>query len=235
MSYKTLNDKVRRRALIPFLDMGLNIRGWLITFAVSKNGQSLFESPANNRDPEVSEMLSIWKESVHERLLRILHMSTFLVSGLSVPGQDILWVTDEDDIAANVSQLTGLTNLFAVITSNSLNHNLRHLRCATARSDDGSRSLEDLLSYADLAAGTVCEYATAIQGNHKFLQKSVISPVPRSISWKSRTILPWLASSAGDLHRLTCLIDLADDQQKIVATMLRWHTLPWVYVHQPDR
>jgi hypothetical protein len=169
MAFKALNDKLRKNALASFLRMGEEIDGWLVTFAISRGSISAFR--AEDRSAEVSLALSSWKPAVQERLMRVLHFSAFLVSGLSAPGQDVLWIIDEDAVAANVAQLTKLTQLFGNAASNSLNHDLRHIRCGTAKSDDGSLALEDLLAYSDLAAGAVSEFATAMGGDLRFLQK----------------------------------------------------------------
>jgi hypothetical protein len=224
ISFKSLNDKVRRNALVPFLQIGNRICGWLVTFAVSKNGLSLFEP--GPRKTEVEQTLAIWKLPVQERLLRVLHFSAFLLSGLSVPGQDVLWVIDEDEIAANINQLTQLTKLFGIVASNSLTHDLGHMRCATAKSDDGSRSLEDLIAYSDLAAGSVCEITTAMAGGHRYLQKDIVASLPSSVSWKSRLMGSWLALRSTTLHRMTWLIDLSEGRPTMHARILRWHALP---------
>jgi hypothetical protein len=222
IAFKALNDKVRRAAMPAFLAMGSEIQGSLITFAISRNRASIFEvgEPASFE----SELLASWqKMHIRERLLRVLHLSAFLLSGLSAPGQNILWVTDEDEIASNVDQLTALTKVFNVIASNSLSHNLGHLRCATAKSDDGSRTIEDALAYADLAAGAVSELVTAMQGGHKNLQKHVVSPVPPGLSWKATGIGQWLAESTGSLKRHICLMDLRPNAPGMVVSMLRLH------------
>jgi hypothetical protein len=224
MSFKAMNDKVRKSALVPFLQIGNRIHGWLITFAISKRGGSLFQGEPT--ETESGQILMGWKRPVRERLLRVLHLSAFLLSGLSSPDQNVLWVIDEDDIAANVEQLTQLTKLLAIVSSNSLIHSLSHLRCATTQSDDGTRSLEDLTAYCDLAAGSICEIATAMKSNHRFLQRDIISPLPSVLSWKTRVIASWLANSSSPLRRLTCLIDLKEGSAGMRAQILRWHALP---------
>ena len=160
MAFKAMNDKLRREALVPFLQLADEIEGWLVLFAVSKVGGSSFRSA--DRPDEFEQLLKSWKPSVRERLLRIMHFSAFLLSGLSSPGQDVLWIIDKDEVAANAKQLTQLTQVLARVSSNSIGHDLRHLRCGTTHSDDGSLSLEDLVAICDLGAGALCEVATAI-------------------------------------------------------------------------
>ena len=123
MSFKALNDGMRRRALVPFMRAAAGIEGCLVQFAISKAGGSLFTEAAE--DELGRALLKRWKPNVQERLLRVLHLSAFLLSGLSVADQDVLWIIDEDDIAANVTMLTDLTALFARVLSSYSPHTLR--------------------------------------------------------------------------------------------------------------
>jgi hypothetical protein len=223
MAYKGLNDKVRRQALGPFLRMSGLLRGWLVTFAISKNGLSFFQT--RDRTKDVEDLLARWKTPVQERLLRVLHLGGFLVSGLSRPRQDLFFVTDEDDIAANVPQLTDLTKLFGIVASNSLSHDLGHIRCGTAKSDDGTLWLEDLLAYADFATGAVAEIITAMAGGHGLLQRDIVAPLPSGLSHKARAMASWLSDNGEDLHPMTCVIDLGTSP-KMRARLLHWHTMP---------
>ena len=56
MSFKTMNDNLRRRSLIPFLSMADSINGWLVTFSVSKQLENLFEKP-----PDAVEYSDLFK------------------------------------------------------------------------------------------------------------------------------------------------------------------------------
>jgi hypothetical protein len=221
MSFKAMNDKYRRQALLPFLTLANGIEGWLVVFAISKAGGSLFR-----RVEEISQahgLLGGWKPRVRERLLRIMHLSAFLLSGLSSPGQDVLWIIDEDEIAANIPQLTQLTGVLGNMTSNSIDHNLRHIRCGTTRSDDGTLSLEDLAAVADLGAGALSEITTAMIDQRQFPRRGIISPPPAGLTWKSRTLATWLGADVGSLQRLCCSIELSTGSSSMRASMLHWH------------
>ena len=224
MAFKAMNDKYRRQALVPFLRLADHIEGWLVLFAVSKIGGSLFGGAEESADAEY--LLTNWKPSVRERLLRIMHFSAFLLSGLSSPGQDVLWIIDEDEVAANVQQLTQLTQVLGRVSSNSMAHDLRHLRCGTTHSDDGSLSLEDLVAICDLGAGAICEVATAMISQGRFPRRDVVSALPKGLSWKSRVLASWLAADNKSLQRLSCLVELSASSSRMRATMMRWHAIP---------
>ena len=205
MSFKSMNDNLRRRSLIPFLSLADSIDGWLVTFSVSKNLENLFED--QKYLAESSELLKLWKRRPAEKLLLILHFSAFLVSGLSLPYQNILWVCDQDDIAANVNQLTQLTKLFGIISSNFEGHKLGHLRCGTTQSDDGSLALEDLVSICDLSAGLFAEIISGLVGEGLFPRKGIISGMPSILSDKSHILTAWLSHDKASLRRINCVID----------------------------
>ena len=224
MAFKSMNDKYRRRALVPFLQLADHIQGWLVLFAVSKVGGSLFGKAGDSDENEY--LLKSWKPRVRERLLRVMHFSAFLLSGLSSPNQDVLWIIDKDEVAANVQQLTQLTQVLARISSNSLSHELRHLRCGTTHSDDGSLSLEDLIAVCDLGAGAFCEVATAMITQRKLPRRGIVTPLPTELSWKTRLLASWLAVDNRPLQRLSCLIELSASSSQLQTTMMRWHTVP---------
>ena len=58
MAFKAMNDRYRRAALVPLLDLADLIHGWLIVFAISKAGGSCFAQPEG---PEADRILTNWK------------------------------------------------------------------------------------------------------------------------------------------------------------------------------
>jgi len=223
MAFKNLNDKNRRQALIPFLQMAQTINGMLVTFAISASGskaRSLFRDDDNPIDLETETMISAWKPPVFERVMRILHFSSFLLSGLSTSGQDLIWLIDDDEVASNTHQLTLLTNLFNIVWSNYDSHDLNHVRCGTAKSDDGSFSLEDMLAIPDLAAGAVGAAGSLIRTRSMSPANGLWLPLPKDLKWKTRTIISWLAFDACPLRHLT--IHLNVPERGIAVNRVRW-------------
>jgi hypothetical protein len=224
ISFKAMNDSHRRRALVPFLDIGNSLIGHLFIFAVPKNGESLFDS-SDDESASDRKLLETWKPTVREKLLRILHISSFLLSGLSTPTQDVTWIIDEDDVASNSNQLTALTNLFGTISSHYLLHSLGHLRCGTTASDDGTLAIEDLAAIPDLVAGAVCEIGNAM-GAGWHTPSKMIAPLPSRLSWKSRVLATWLGNDRSTLRRFTYIIRVDAEAPGIGVTALKWHAVP---------
>ncbi len=224
MSFKQMNDAHRRRVLVPFMQMASRIEGYLILFAISKKGGSMFHF--SDTSDEKDKLLSVWKPVIQERLLRIVHLSAFILSGLSVPQQYLLWIIDQDEIAANISQLTSLTNVFARVFSNCANHDLRHLRCGTTQYDDGSLVLEDLAAIPDLTAGAFSEICTGFIDQSRFPGSEVVVPIPTGLTWKSHLIGSWIACQERPLRQLSCVIELEPSSTRLRATILKWHAIP---------
>lgn len=221
MSFKALNDGMRRRSLVPFMRAASSIEGCLVQFAVSKAGGSLFTETSG--DEFGAELLKRWKPHVQERLLRVLHLSAFLLSGLSVPGQDLVWIIDEDDIAANVAMLTDLTELFARVFSSYSSHALRHIRCGTtATADDGGLVLEDLAAIADLTTGALGELCTGFVNDDAFPRKGLITSVPSNLRWKTKLIASWMATPMFPIQRHTTIVELQPGSTRTRISTLGW-------------
>jgi len=172
MSFKALSDRDRRKALPTFLDGANSIDGGLAVFAVAKNIDSLFLAVQTNGDRE--RLLAPWKPNVREHLLRVTHLSAAVIATATSPGQNLLWIADEDEIASNDRQLVALTQLVARIFSNALTHDLGHIRVGTTGSDNGSLELEDLVAICDLAAGSICEAVSAMAAQRLFPVRGIV-------------------------------------------------------------
>jgi hypothetical protein len=219
LSFKALNDGARRAALPVFLKAADEIDGVLVVVAVDKDAGSLFE---RSDASETQEWLGGWKTAVQEQVLRIAHLGSYLVAGFSAPNQNVLWIVDQDQIAANDGQLTQLTKIVGTVGGHYLKHNLGHLRCATTRSDDGSLAIEDLAAISDLAAGAFAEYFNAVTRQGRFPVKGIISPEPLGLSPKTRLLCRWLLDPNQALSRLFLLLDRPNDGAGLRATKIKF-------------
>src|SRR5207249_3520816 len=101
-----------------FLSAANNIGGLSVSILVHKAIVSLFRESAQIDLSEPGlEGFSHWKGTSFEKMLRIVHLVSFFIAGLSRAGQDVLWITDEDEIAANDDRLSELTKLFGNVSS----------------------------------------------------------------------------------------------------------------------
>lgn len=215
-SYKALRDRKRKEILPQFLNAANQIPGLLVVVLTKKNIESLFKPNGHLEitDPEI-EKFRHWSPRVLEKLLRIVHFLSLFVAGLSRSGQDVLWITDEDDIVANIDRHQDLTTIFGQICSHYLKHNLRHLRVATTASDTGKRDVEDFVAIADLAAGALCEVLNTYLREGVAPTPGLILPVPSQLDDKALGLMNWFSDRTQGLKRLVLSIDPIEDSTSL--------------------
>ena len=201
MSFKGLNDRRRQQALVPFLRAADSIPGLLFTVIIEKSLKGTVFDFRSEDAEDPSLKFNHWSASAFQRFVLMGHFGSLLLSGLSAPMQNVLWFTDEDDLAANDSRIIEGTRALATITSNYLPHTLGHLRYGTTKSDPGNRSIEDLAALPDLAAGALNEIIVSTPISH------LLTPAPQSLSAKTRNIAGWLSESFHTLKKITFVID----------------------------
>ncbi len=121
MSFKALNDSRRRQALVPLLRASNTIPGLLLIVLVDKKIDTLFKDDGNNTLNALSGVKN-WGQPTVERFLRMAHLGNILLAGLSAEGQNVIWLTDEDDIVANQQRIIDGTKVISHISSHYLPH-----------------------------------------------------------------------------------------------------------------
>lgn len=161
MAFKDLKDRHRWCALGPFLAAADHLNGLCVTFAFDTSIATLFDGglPVDLRVPALARYRG-WDKQALEKLARVAHLLNLLLAGMSRPGQNVLWITDNDAIAAN-QQLAGDAGaLLDHLGHEYMEHRLGELTLVVAGAvDPRDRQLaEDLLAIPDLAAGAIAEY-----------------------------------------------------------------------------
>jgi hypothetical protein len=224
IAFKNLRDKKSRGVLNSFLDAANTIPGLSLTVLIHKDIESLFRTTGriDRTEPELQNYLH-WPETSFEKMLRVVHIIGLFLAGLSRSGQDVIWFTDEDEIAANDDRLRELTAITMNITSHYLPHDLRHLRCGTTKSDNGTRQIEDLVSIPDLIAGALSEVLMAQNAEGLVPQDSLLLFRPHRLSSKTAEIMNWFASSINPLKRLVYVIEPGRMSPSLSLRQLRFH------------
>jgi len=206
INYKNLNDNIRFRALYPFLQLSNKINGLLVSVLVHKELITLFKNELDFDKPEF-QPLKVWHPKTVEKLLRVITLNAFFIAGLSHPTQDIMWITDQDDIVVDDNKLTIITSLFMKSISPLLNHDMGHLRCGRTNIEKDTMFFEDLCSLPDLVSGALVDYMTLQENNGIFPESNLIIAAPKDIKEKINRIIYWLTnkSSAIRLKKL-CLV-----------------------------
>lgn len=215
VSFKNLNDRYRQKALIPFLRASNCIPGVLFSFLIDKNIESLFEKKGklDLSDPEYKNYKH-WKPSVFEKILRIAHFGSLILACMSAPNQNILWISDEDEIAPNKKRLVEVCKIFEHHSNHYLPHLMGKSKFGTAQCDDGSLFIEDLLAIPDLVAGTLCELAPGFSNKACELENLNIFK-EQVIQYKSTIIMNWLMDPIHTLKKIIIRLEAIDGEINI--------------------
>lgn len=211
MSYKALNDRQRRQAMLPFLAAADSIPGVLATVLVDKKFiRSLTMTMEDHL--QIPRSLAELPTQINRKITLIAHLGALFIAGLSGQGQNIIWFTDNDDFAANDKRVINLTPLFASIISQYSQCKMGHFRFGTTKCDNGDLFIEDLASIPDLACGALTEIPVC-----GVLPKSsgIQLPLRGHLPPKAVAILAWLGEQRKALRRLTFVIDEGDNARRI--------------------
>jgi hypothetical protein len=228
LAFSKMSDIRKRRALTPFLATAEALHGLLVTVLVDKAIESLFvargrldRASSSRFAPGVS-----YTEGTFERLMRTVHLVSFFIAGLSTAGQNVIWLTDEDEIAANRQRLIGLSSIFTHILNHYLRHGLGESRCGTTESDIGSLQIEDLAAIPDLVAGALAETLTAYYQEGGVPSSTLLHLPPQNLSGKTRDIVRWLALESHNLKRLVYVIQGQAESTALILKRLRFQSEP---------
>lgn len=212
LSYKRLGDRQRARMLQPFLAVANGISGVIATFLIDRRIQSIFRPDDSPGTPVVIDR-SQWKPKTLEKLLRVSHLGALLIAGLSRRGQHVLWISDQDAIAANLERHKEATDTIASVLAGYLPHPLGHIRIGTAQSDDGSKSIEDLLAIPDIAAGAWAEVSKSVSSRLGRVAHGVNVLATDNLLPKAHDILLWLSEKQHRRKRITVVVEYVPPEQ----------------------
>jgi hypothetical protein len=235
MAFKSLNDQARRRALVPFLRYANTLPGLLFTFALDQGAIDLLSwRPSSNSDLPFGP-LSNWRLSSLQKLSRVAQLGATLVAGMSAPGQNLIWISDDDNIVPNRQKLIEATRVVGRYIDAILPHMMGHLRFGSAGTvDRGDQQTEDLVALADLAAGAVSEILTEHRKDLRTAASAGLLLRGGLLSDKTRLILAWLAENDHPLRKTLILIEgthratevkavsLFRDGEKASESMFNW-------------
>lgn len=211
MSYKGLNDRERRKALLPFLAAANLIPGMLATVLVRKEFKDSLRPTADER-LQIPSAFSTWPSQTLIKMAFVSHLGALFVAGLSASGQNLVWLSDNDDFLANDQRVIDLTPLIAGIMSGYVGHGLGHFRLGTMKCDAGDLLIEDLTSIPDLVSGAASEIPLR---DTLRSQSRVLVPLRDQISPKALTILNWMGQEGMDLKRLLLVVDFGDEPSAV--------------------
>jgi hypothetical protein len=202
MSWKKLNsDSQRQAAFFPFLQAADHIPGLSLTLAFHRHPD--FEIPRDIL--ERFDLSADWKLRNLQQMFRIASCTAFFIAGLSNPGQNIHWVSDEDSAFANEAKEKDTINVFSALLTKFLPHRIGQLRYGTTAHGVEPLLQEDLVAIPDLMCGASSELFTAIKREYTDIPDICVA-LPK-LTNRPRNFLQWYASSHWPLKRYICTFE----------------------------
>ncbi len=159
ISFKRLNEPVRRKALPAFLQSVGQLSGNLITVLVDR-GVGSFISGGPNAAIEVLPYCFAPNEGEHtvEKMLRLASFVAFIIAGLRRENQESNWVSDHDEALDSHDKRERFARLATYLTFGltGWKQPADHL-FGTTELPQAPYWSEDVASVADLAAGAYCQ------------------------------------------------------------------------------
>lgn len=209
MAYKRLSDRQRAWALVPFLQAAERIHGLCLVTIVNKTLRNLcLPAGEYQRVHQAAQLRGRWKDADLENALRVTQLVSCVTGGLSRPGHNIYWISDQDSLFANPDRQHDITRLVSQTSSHYVRHPLGELGVGTTAIDEGDRLEEDLASVADIAAGATAEIATRLSEYcGGCIPASLALDYTRALLPKAGCIADWLWSYSGSLKRVVVLFE----------------------------
>jgi len=217
-SYKDLSDKVLRNPCNDFINLANRVNGILISVAINKKLNLDFKYDDNS---ENFLFLSEQKPKNIQRILTISHLAAFFLAGVVRRDQNIMWITDNDNVVANDKFTIQLTSIAASLISTLVGFNLGHFRCGSSRCDCGDNLVEDLLSIPDFAAGMLSnQLGTQVSDEYIFwIQKSNAKEKQNKLAW-------WFSKTRTPLQKYIFILDPVHTLEKVSVSFFHFYDRP---------
>jgi hypothetical protein len=207
IEFKDFRMAAMRNALRAYLDL-LNgyVPGLLFTAVVDRRILSLFGPQDRSTGATLSRRLDEQgfgklKPQIAEKALRVVHTAAFLTALLGHEGQKIFWMSDHDAICADADAHIRLLHLFHNVLSLYSTRQFGLIGGALPFSERSTDFL-DLLSAADIVAGSIGQYFT---GRDEVGEQNV------RVKEGAEKVLVWLGHDGLALKKFCVQLVLGDD------------------------
>jgi hypothetical protein len=203
MSWKDLNhDSRKQAAFFPFLRAADHIYGLAVALAFHRDPAFTIPNDDLSRFKDSFRLSANWKRRNLQQMFRIGYSTAMLVAGLSRPGQDIHWVSDQDPAFANDAKENDTVGVFAKLLTIFSPHRPGQVRYGTTAYGAELLFQEDLAAVPDLMCGATCEIFTAIKREYNDIP-DIYAKLPK-LANRPQEFLKWYASGPWPLKRYIC-------------------------------
>lgn len=213
MSFKKLDDSVRQRALVPFLLAADQLNGLCLNIAIHKQINLHGDESFMHEQLKKSGVLKArWTSASFERMTRTTHFVALSMAGLCGEGQDVCWISDEDEMFESPQKSEDTLRILSVFNKQYINWPLGKLSAGTTKLDEGDRFEEDFAAIADLTAGAFAELVTKLKRSPDgSIGEAMINDFDSQLSEKTDLLLSWLIDQTQKLKRCSIVFDRRTD------------------------
>ena len=191
ISYKGLNDRLQRNALPIFLSAAGTIDGLILSVVLDKKIKGLITARKTlNMVQKGIGLKAKWNIYEFEKMARVAYFVSVLTGGLVRPKQNIIWISDDDDIFVNEDKKKDTARILSGYTSSFIRHELGNLYVGTTDLDIGDRLEEDFVAIPDLVGGAVTDYVNTLSKTNGWPLGDWRAP--KDIKPKCAYIMNWL-------------------------------------------
>jgi hypothetical protein len=211
MAWKRMSDSRRQDAFFPFLHAADHIDGLCVTIAFDRDPVFRISTPEILAQYHGRSWLTAnWNPETFEQAIRIASLTALFVAGLSSPGQNVLWISDQDAVFANETFHRDTGALFTRLLSAFSSHAFGQISIGTTAMTESDLLEEDLASIPDLMVGATCEVLTCIRRKFRHVPRIIVD-MPH-LSARAGNFVQWLRDENQPLKRRMCVLERCSDR-----------------------
>lgn len=193
IEYKKLSDGPIIRALVPFLTLCNKLNGLLFTVIFHKDTESIFKDEIPEK---LMKQMNVWRKNpVKEKFLRLREFILLILNGLGRENQNVLWISDNDEVFANNSQLETANIILKESLHRYLDYKIGNFELKTLDVDSYDKRFEKLCSITDLAAGGLVDFVGDYHNEDIFpIVGEIADPIIHA-KLKINPIVNWLSKA----------------------------------------
>ncbi|MDA8562852.1 hypothetical protein N9L06_00205 [Mariniblastus sp.] len=204
MGFKSLGDSIRRNALVPFLKAAEHISGTVVSIAIDKAvTPRLLFTPEQLQD--VSWCRAKWRPVQLNRMCLVAHFAAFLVAGLTKDSQNLMWISDQDDIFANATFSLDTGNTFTRFLNAYSAHSYGNIAIGTTQICEPDLFEEDLAAIADITAGGTAELLTEIKNQNGVVPHATVKL--QGLPYRTQVFWDWFSDQRSGLKKIGCTFE----------------------------
>lgn len=213
ISYKQLSERVRRRALIPFLNTASTICGNVITILVDRRIKSFMKGGANAIAKAFPDCFSPkTKAGTTEKMFRLSCFISMLTAGLRRENQRSLWISDDDETLHTYDRREQIARLNSYLTFGMTQwRQPADMEFGTTAMPYVPTWAEDAASIPDLIAGASCQLSRILPTYCGSETWTRIIPSNSVEDARARVIGNWMATAQNQLHQILLRLELDND------------------------